>query len=180
MNVVERVLNGLVVYENRQFPDNRGYFEEYFNLAKFKESGLDFKFVQVNHSRSLPGVIRGLHFQNEPAQAKLVGVTRGRIWDVAVDVRVGSPTRGQYFGVELSGENGRLLFIPAGFAHGFYVLGTEPADVLYLVDSFYNAKTEQGLRWNDEDLKIPWPLDRDPIVSERDRAQISWREFNKA
>lgn len=174
MDIIDRALNGLVVCANRQFADNRGFFEEYFNLNKFHDAGLDFNFVQVNHSRSMPGVVRGLHFQNDPAQAKLVGVVRGRVWDVAVDVRPNSPTRGQHFGVELSAENGQLLFIPAGFAHGFCVRGNEPADMLYLVDCFYNAKTEGGIRWNDETLAIPWPLDRDPIISDRDKALPSW------
>ena len=171
MKVIERALDGLIVFELRKFHDDRGFFEEFFNLDKFAGAGVDRQFMQLNHSRSNPNVLRGLHYQNDPPQAKLVGVITGRIWDVAVDLRPGSPTRGRHFATELSEENGRHLWIPAGFAHGFYVLGSTPADVIYQVDNPYNPASEAGLAWNDEALAIPWPLRGDPIVSAKDQAQ---------
>lgn len=171
MNALERALDGLILFETRKFADDRGFFEEFFNQ---KTSGLNERFVQVNHSRSVPGVVRGLHYQNTPPQGKFVGVIRGRIWDVAVDIRDNSPTRGQHFGRELSETNGRLLWIPAGFAHGFCCLGDEPADVIYLVDNVYNPAGEAGIRWDDPTLRIPWPLDRPAVVSAKDQAQPGW------
>ena len=173
MNVVERALDGLMVVQNRQFADERGFFQEYFAEAK---SGLGRHFVQMNHSRSKPGVVRGLHYQHSPGQGKLVGVIRGRIWDVAVDIRRDSPTRGRHFALELSDANARMLWIPPGFAHGFCVLGEEDADVMYLVDQPYNGKTEGGIRWNEPALALPWPVER-PIVSARDQAGLSWEAY---
>lgn len=174
MNLIERALNGLALVENRKFSDSRGFFEEFFNLEKFTGVAGEFKCVQVNHSRSRPGVLRGLHYQLDPAQGKFVGVIRGRIWDVAVDIRPASPTRGQYFAAELSDANSRMLWIPAGFAHGFYVMGDEDADVIYLVDNLYNPKTEGGVRWDDPDLAIEWPVSAAssavPIVSDKDQS----------
>jgi dTDP-4-dehydrorhamnose 3,5-epimerase len=132
--------------------------------------------VQDNHSLSKPGVLRGLHFQTQPSQGKLVGCSRGRIWDVAVDLRPHSQSYGKWYSAELSAENGRLLWIPSGFAHGFCVLGDEPADVQYKVDAFYNPKMEFGIRWDDPDLQIPWPI-KNPIVSERDSALPSFADY---
>jgi dTDP-4-dehydrorhamnose 3,5-epimerase len=146
------------------------------NLERFWELGLPTQFYQDNHSRSLPGVLRGLHYQRRPAQGKVVGVTRGRIWDVAVDLRTQSPTFGQSIGLELSDENGLALWIPPGFAHGFCVLGAEPADVFYKVDAPYNPAGEGGIRWNDADLAISWPMS-DPIVSERDLHSESFAAY---
>ncbi|MGE0525494.1 MAG: dTDP-4-dehydrorhamnose 3,5-epimerase [Bdellovibrionales bacterium] len=177
MRVIESALDGLVVFENKRFADERGFFEEFFNQTQFGSAVAARGFVQVNHSHSLPGVIRGLHFQLTPPQGKLVGVIAGRIWDVAVDIRTGSPTLGRHFAAELSAENGRMLWIPAGFAHGFCVMGDSPADVLYLVDEIYNPRGESGILWNDSDLNVPWPLGGEPIVSARDRRQPSWSEF---
>jgi len=142
---------------------------ERFHAADFRGLGLPVAFVQDNHSRSHPRVLRGLHYQDDPPQGKLVGVTRGRIWDVAVDVRPGSPTFAQSFALELNDTDGRLFWIPAGFAHGFCVLGDEPADVMYKVDAPYNPRTERGILWRDADLAIKWPV-ADPIVSDRDAA----------
>jgi dTDP-4-dehydrorhamnose 3,5-epimerase len=162
-------VKGLLLIELPMWRDERGFFVERFHATGFQALGLPAAFVQDNHSRSLPGVLRGLHYQNGPPQGKLVGVTRGRIWDVSVDIRPDSPTFGRSVGIELSDENGRLLWIPGGFAHGFCVLGQEPADVLYKVDTPYNPAREGGIFWGDADLAIQWPVDR-PIVSARDEA----------
>ena len=123
-----------------------------------------------------PGVLRGIHYQHRPAQGKLVGVIRGRIWDVAVDLRADSPTYGQHYHVELSDLNGRLLWMPAGFGHGFCVLGDEAADVLYKVDAPYDATGEGGIHWADPDLAIPWPV-RAPIISTRDQGLASFAAY---
>jgi dTDP-4-dehydrorhamnose 3,5-epimerase len=121
-------------------------------------------------------VLRGLHYQHTPPQGKLVGVLRGQIFDVAVDIRPDSPTYGQYIGVELTDRNGKVLWIPAGFAHGFCVLGDEPADVLYRADALYGPRGEGGIAWNDPDLAVPWPISN-PIVSDRDRAMPSFASY---
>jgi dTDP-4-dehydrorhamnose 3,5-epimerase len=162
-------LAGLLLIALPIWRDERGFFVERFHLAGFSARNVPTTFVQDNQSRSMPGVLRGLHFQDGPPQGKLVGVTRGRIWDVVVDIRSDSPTFGHSAGIELSDENGRLLWIPGGFAHGFCVLGDEPADLLYKVDTPYNPAREGGIFWGDEDLAIQWPVDQ-PIVSPRDAA----------
>ena len=167
MKLQSTELNGLKVVELKVHGDERGFFVERYREDLFAQMGLPTHFAQDNHSRSAPGVLRGLHFQTEPLQGKLVGVARGRIWDVAVDVRKGSPTFGKSFGLELSDTNGRLLWIPSGFAHGFCVLGDGPADVVYKVDSLYNAKTDAGIAWNDPALSIQWPI-QNPTISGRD------------
>jgi len=169
-------LAGLLLIELKIWGDERGFFVERFQLAAFEALGLPTTFLQDNHSRSAPGVLRGLHFQNDPEQGKLVGVVRGRIWDVVVDIRSGSPTFGQHVGVELSDMNGRLLWIPPQFAHGFCVLGEEPADILYKVDAPYSPATEGGIFWGDADLSIKWPVDG-PAVSGRDQRLPSFAEF---
>ena len=178
MKVSSVELEGLKVVELDVWKDSRGFFLERFHVEKFKAAGLSVDFVQDNHSRSLPGVLRGLHYQLEPAQSKLVGVLRGRIWDVAVDIRSGSKTFGKSFGVELSDENAKLLWIPAGFAHGFCVLGDEPADVFYKVNGLYNAKTESGFRWNDPEVAIQWPI-QNPAISARDLELPSFSSCKK-
>ena len=160
-------LSGLVLVTPNLYRDGRGFFLERFNKAEFAKHGLPTEFYQDNHSRSLPGVLRGMHFQRDPAQGKLIGVTRGQIWDVAIDLRNGSATFGHHLGITLSADSGQMLWIPAGFAHGFCVLGDESADVLYKVDARYNPATECGIRWDDPDLAINWPLAK-PIVSDRD------------
>lgn len=176
---VERLpLDGLVLITPQIYRDERGFFIERFQRDRFREHGLPTEFVQDNHSRSLPGVLRGLHFQSDPGQGKLIGVVRGRIWDVAVDIRPASPTFGKSFGIELSDENGLLLWIPAGFAHGFCTLGDDPADVLYKVDAPYRPAGEGGLHWADPDLAIAWPI-RDPIVSARDEKLSSFAEYRQ-
>jgi dTDP-4-dehydrorhamnose 3,5-epimerase len=176
MNVTWLDLAGLALIHLPVHRDGRGFFVERFKESAFAEKGLPTRFVQDNHSRSNPRVLRGLHFQYEPAQSKLVGVLRGRIWDVAVDIRSASPTFGKHFGVELTGDSGLLMWIPAGFAHGFCILGDEPADVLYKVDVPYNPRGEAGLHWADPDLAISWPI-RQPLVSERDGRLQSFAEY---
>jgi dTDP-4-dehydrorhamnose 3,5-epimerase len=161
-------LPGLVLISPTIHRDARGFFMERFNRDRFWELDLPTHFVQDNHSRSFPGVLRGMHFQRDPAQGKLIGVSRGEIWDVAVDLRPDSPTFGKCLGISLNADSGQMLWIPAGFAHGFCVLGEEPADVCYKVDALYNPATEGGIRWDDPDLAIAWPLPK-PIVSDRDK-----------
>jgi dTDP-4-dehydrorhamnose 3,5-epimerase len=168
MKITNTFIEGLKVVELDIYKDSRGFFVERFNKKSFQEIGIPCEYIQDNFSQSSPGVIRGLHYQNNPAQAKLVGCVRGNIWDVAVDIRKDSPTFGQYFGIELSGENGKLLYIPAGFAHGFCVLGNELADVSYKVDGIYNKAGEGGIIYNDPTLKIDWPV-KNPIVSDKDK-----------
>jgi dTDP-4-dehydrorhamnose 3,5-epimerase len=176
MKVTRLDIEGVLLIELVVHGDTRGFFVERFQAERFAEQGLPSRFVQDNHSRSTPGVLRGLHYQHTPAQGKLVGVTRGRIWDVAIDVRPDSPTFGRMVGAELSDMNGRLLWIPAGFAHGYCVLGDEPADLLYKVDALYNPKGEGGIAWDDPELAVPWPIS-DPIISDRDRAMQSFEEY---
>jgi dTDP-4-dehydrorhamnose 3,5-epimerase len=176
MIVQDCKLSGLKVIQLKVHGDSRGFFVERFNHDSFVAAGLPVNFIQDNHSRSAPGILRGLHYQYEPGQGKLVGVIRGRILDVAVDIRPGSPTYGQYEAEELSSDNGRLLWIPAGFAHGFCVLGDEPADVLYKVTAPYNPAGEGGIRYDDPDLAVSWPL-TDPQISERDKNLPSWKEY---
>jgi dTDP-4-dehydrorhamnose 3,5-epimerase len=178
MTAVELGIDGLLVIELAVHADDRGFFVERFQTDRFAALGLPGRFVQDNHSRSRPRVLRGLHYQCGPAQGKLVGVTRGRVWDVAVDLRPGSPTFGRHAGVELSGENGRLLWVPPGFAHGFCVLGDEPADVLYKVDGAYNPAGEGGVHWADRDLAIRWPV-ADPVVSPRDHRLESFARYRE-
>ena len=171
-------LPGLKLIELKIYGDDRGFFTERYVEERFAGYGLPERFVQDNHSRSKPGVIRGLHYQTDPAQGKLVGVIRGKIWDVAVDLRKDSPTYGKWEAFELSDENGRLLWIPAGFAHGFCVLGNEDADVMYKVDAAYSPKTEGGILYSDPDLKIEWPV-RDPIVSGKDKVLPGFANYAK-
>lgn len=160
---------GLRLFEGTVYRDDRGFFTERYRQDRLAEHGIRETFVQDNHSRSLPRVLRGLHFQTDPAQGKFMSVLHGRIFDVAVDLRKSSPTYGRWFGTELSDENARSLWIPFGFAHGFCVLGNEPADVYYKVTGAYNPKTEGGLRWDDPSVGIAWPVS-DPLLAPRDRA----------
>lgn len=175
-------LAGLQLLELKIHRDDRGYFVERYKTDWSDSYGLP-KFVQDNHSLSHPGVVRGLHYQSAPAaQGKLIGVVRGRIWDVVVDIRATSPTFGQWEAVELSADDGRLLWIPAGFAHGFCVLGSEEADVTYKVDQQYHAATEGGLRWNDADLNIDWPVAQmigEPLVSIKDQALPTFSSYRE-
>jgi dTDP-4-dehydrorhamnose 3,5-epimerase len=158
------------------FADNRGCFSERYHAQRFAEHGITENFVQDNWSHSKPGVIRGLHFQHTPMQGKLVGCTRGRVLDIAVDIRPTSPNFCKHVAVELSQENATLLWIPAGFAHGFCVLGDEPADVVYKLTAHYNASGEQGVAYNDPAFDIDWPI-KNPIISARDQAQPTLAEL---
>lgn len=162
-------IQGLVIYEPMVFEDSRGFFFESFNEKIFAREGVTRPFVQDNQSRSNYGVIRGLHYQLSPhAQSKLVRVLSGKILDVAVDIRKGSPTYGRHFAVELSAENKKQLYIPHGFAHGFSVL-SEIADVLYKCDAFYSKESEGGIRYNDPILQIDWKIPAGKeVVSEKD------------
>ncbi|OFZ80288.1 MAG: dTDP-4-dehydrorhamnose 3,5-epimerase [Bdellovibrionales bacterium RIFOXYD1_FULL_53_11] len=178
MKVRDFELPGLKLIELDVYRDSRGFFVERFNELQFAASALPGVFRQDNHSRSVPGVVRGFHYQYDPPQSKLVGVVRGRIWDVAIDMRKDSPTFGKYAAIELSGDNGLLLWIPFGFAHGFCVIGDEPADVFYKVDNIYRAPGETGVRWNDPDVGVRWPVER-PVVSPRDAALPSLKDARR-
>lgn len=165
----------VIAIQRVPYRDHRGFFAEIYRRSEFEAHGIRGPFVQVNHSRSVRGVLRGLHYQKPPAaQAKLVTVLRGEIFDVAVDIRRGSPTYGRWVGTVLSGEDGRMLYIPEGFAHGFCVL-SEVADVLYEVTAEYAPELERGIRWDDPDIGIQWPIS-DPILSEKDAALPLLRE----
>jgi dTDP-4-dehydrorhamnose 3,5-epimerase len=163
---LETRLDGPVLLEPEVHGDERGFLVETFSAAAWAEAGVDAEFVQDNHSRSGAGILRGLHFQTDPGQAKLVRCLRGRIWDVAVDLRRGSDTFGQWEGHELDDVAHRQLFVPVGFAHGFCVL-SDVADVHYKISSYYDPATEAGIAWDDPEVAVEWPLE-DPQVSERD------------
>lgn len=160
-------LSGVLVLEPRVFGDDRGFFLESYNQRTFAEAGITESFVQDNHSYSAKNVVRGLHYQIENAQGKLVRVITGAIFDVAVDMRRSSPTFGKWFGLELSGENKLMLWIPRGFAHGFRVV-SENVHVLYKATDFYSPQSERTVRWDDPSLNIDWRLDGEPIVSPKD------------
>ena len=157
MKLIPTKLEGVVILEPRVFGDERGLFMERWNQKTFAELGLDLQFVQDNHSRSRQGILRGLHYQLQNPQGKLVRVTQGRVYDVAVDIRKSSSTFGQWVGVELSADNHRMFWVPAGFAHGFYVM-SESADFQYKCTHFYAPEHERCIRWNDPTLAIDWPL----------------------
>jgi len=158
---------GLVLIQPQVFEDGRGFFMETYKIPDFAAAAIDANFVQENHSRSAGGVLRGLHYQNPPfAQGKLLRVIKGEIFDVAVDIRKGSPTWGKWLGIILSEQNKNMLYIPAGFAHGFCVL-SDIAEVIYKTTNLYSPESEAGIIWNDPDLNIKWPV-KDPILSEKD------------
>lgn len=161
-----------------KFEDERGWFVERYHEEKLAALGFDVHFVQDNHSRSHPGVLRGIHFQNDPEQGKLVGVTHGAIYDVAVDLRPASVSFGQYVGVELDAESPKLLWVPPGFGHGFCVIGGAQADVTYKVSGRYNPQGEGGIRYDDPDLAIRWPAGA-TTISARDRALPYFRDYQK-
>jgi dTDP-4-dehydrorhamnose 3,5-epimerase len=171
-------LDDVVLLEPEVHGDARGFMVETYRRDTWADLGIDVEFVQHNHSRSSRGTLRGLHFQTEPGQAKLVRCARGRIFDVAVDLRRNSPTYGQWEGHELDDETHRQLFVPAGFGHGFAVLSDE-ADVTYLLSSTYDPDTESGIAWDDPTVGVEWPID-DPLLSERDKAAPKLAEVAKA
>lgn len=167
MHLIRTPLDGLLVLEPRVHADERGFFFESFNERTFRRLGIDDVWRQDNHARSLRGVLRGLHYQRGPGQAKLVRCVRGRIWDVAVDIRPDSPTFRQWYGLELSEENKKILYVPTGFAHGYCVL-SDLADVLYKCSTLYDPDLETGFAWNDPTVAVDWPL-TDPLLSPRDQ-----------
>jgi dTDP-4-dehydrorhamnose 3,5-epimerase len=176
MEFVETKLKGVVVIKPKVFEDPRGYFYESYNQSTFKQAGLDLNFVQDNQSLSQKGVLRGLHLQNNPwAQGKLVRVISGAVFDVAVDIRKSSPTYGQWFGVELSGKNKWMMYIPEGFAHGFLTLEDNTV-FSYKCTNFYNKASEDCLLWNDPDIGIDWNV-TSPLLSEKDLQGKPLREF---
>ena len=166
MNIKETGLKGVLILEPDVFPDERGFFLETFNSARYQDAGICVNFVQDNVSFSKKGVLRGLHFQHPQSQGKLVQVLSGQVFDVAVDIRIGSPTFGQWESFELSDANHRQIYIPPGFAHGYCVI-SETAIFSYKCTDFYNPATEGGIIWNDPELNIDWPI-REPILSPKD------------
>lgn len=166
MKVLETELPGVLIVEPDRFGDSRGFFQEIWHESRYREAGIPGPFVQDNMSLSARGVLRGLHFQNPHGQGKLVYVLRGEVFDVAVDIRVGSPTFGKWMGANLSADNGRQLYIPAGFAHGFCVT-SESALFAYKCTDFYNPQAEGAVRWDDPAIGIDWPA-ADPAVSAKD------------
>jgi dTDP-4-dehydrorhamnose 3,5-epimerase len=170
MNIIETPLPGVVLIEPKVFGDARGFFMESWNRKAFAEAGLDVDFVQDNHSRSARGVLRGLHYQLNAPQGKLVRVVSGAVFDVAVDLRRSSPHFGRWTGYELSAENRRMLWIPPGFGHGFLVL-SEHADFLYKTTAYYAPQWDRGIRWNDPAIGVAWPLDGEPVLSAKDAVQ---------
>jgi dTDP-4-dehydrorhamnose 3,5-epimerase len=170
MIVKETGIEGLLILEPKVFKDRRGFFYESYHKEEFSRHDIGYEFIQDNQSRSSIGVIRGLHFQKEPyAQAKLVRVTEGAIFDVVVDIRPGSPSYGLWFGIELSAENFLQLMIPGGFAHGLSIL-SDQATVQYKCDQYYRPESESGIRFDDPDLQIDWRIDPEKaVISEKDR-----------
>lgn len=169
MQIIETFIQGLKVVEPKVFGDHRGWFMETYNEEIFQKAGIDIRFVQDNQSFSATkGTLRGLHYQLNPkAQTKLVRCTKGAIFDVAVDIRKGSPTFGKGFGIELSAENKKQLLIPQGFAHGFMTI-TDDVEVQYKVDNLYAPDCDRGISWNDPEIGIEWPLEITPVLSEKD------------
>jgi len=177
MKFIATPLRDVYLLEPRVFGDQRGFFMETWNLDTFRAAGFDLNFVQDNHSRSARGILRGLHFQMEHTQGKLVRVTAGEVFDVAVDLRRSSPTLGQWYGVSLSAENQRMLWVPPGFAHGFYVT-SEYADFIYKCTDVYHPASEKTLAWNDATVGIEWPVPagETPQLSAKDAQGLSWAD----
>ena len=169
MKVIETDIPDVKIIEPAVFGDERGFFMETWNQNKFEDlvTGKPTKFVQDNHSKSKKGILRGLHYQTENTQGKLVRVVSGEVFDVAVDIRKDSTTFGQWVGVYLSAENKRQLWIPEGFAHGFYVISDE-AEFVYKCTDYYNPSAEISIAWNDSNIKVDWPLSNEPVLSEKD------------
>jgi dTDP-4-dehydrorhamnose 3,5-epimerase len=179
LKVTTTPLSGVLILEPKVFGDARGFFFESYNENAMHDAGIRERFVQDNHSYSAKNVIRGLHYQIRPhAQGKLVRVAVGEVFDVAVDLRRSSPTFGKWYGVRLSGENFKMLWIPPGFAHGFQAL-SDGAHVLYKATDFYHPECERTLAWNDPEVGIDWPLDGEPVVSAKDRQGSSFQDAEK-
>ncbi|AOE87988.1 dTDP-4-dehydrorhamnose 3,5-epimerase [Pseudomonas sp. TCU-HL1] len=176
MKAIPTAIPDVLILEPRVFGDERGFFFESFNARTFAEAtGVQREFVQDNHSKSQRGVLRGLHYQLQQAQGKLVRVVQGEVFDVVVDVRRSSPTFGRWVGVHLSAENKRQIWIPEGFAHGFLVL-SEYAEFLYKTTDYYAPEHERCIRWDDPDLAIDWPLSEAPQLSAKDKAGINFKD----
>lgn len=175
MNVIKTKLQGVFIIKPNVFGDTRGFFKECFQATNYRDAGINHDFVQDNYSRSYKGVLRGLHFQIEKPQGKLVSCPRGAVFDVVVDIDCSSRTFGQYVGIELSESNHYQLFIPPGYAHGFCVL-TDIADFQYKCTNYYDHNDEGGLIWNDPDVAIKWPLDH-PILSDKDAKLPTLKEM---
>lgn len=172
-------IEGLVLIKPKVFGDNRGFFIESYKKSDFVKNGIDCEFVQDNHSKSTKGVLRGLHYQAEPkTQAKLIRCSKGKIYDVAVDLRPNSKTFGKWVRVELSEENKYMFFIPKGFAHGFVVLSDE-AEILYKTDNEFSQEHDRGLLWCDENINIDWNIDFEPILSDKDKIQPKLTEIKE-
>ncbi|EGQ9613084.1 dTDP-4-dehydrorhamnose 3,5-epimerase [Vibrio cholerae] len=178
MKVIETDIPDVKIIEPTVFGDERGFFMETWNQKRFEElvTGKSTQFVQDNHSKSKKGILRGLHYQTENTQGKLVRVVSGEVFDVAVDIRKNSPTFGKWVGVYLSAENKRQLWIPEGFAHGFYVT-SEEAEFVYKCTDYYNPKAELSLRWDDIALNINWPISNRPILSQKDEQALTLNDF---
>jgi dTDP-4-dehydrorhamnose 3,5-epimerase len=178
MKVIDTAIPDVKIIEPTTFGDSRGFFMETWSKKQFETlvSGRETEFVQDNHSKSKKGILRGLHYQSENTQGKLVRVVSGEVFDVAVDIREGSPTFGQWVGEYLSAENKRQLWVPEGFAHGFYVT-SEEAEFVYKCTDYYNPQAEVSILWNDSDLNIAWPFLADPALSEKDRSALTFEEF---
>lgn len=176
----KQIIPDVVLITPKVFGDNRGFFLESYKKTDFYAHGISVEFNQDNHSRSTKGVLRGLHYQAKPyQQAKIVRCIRGRIFDVAVDIRPDSPSYGQYVKVELSEENKQMLYIPAGFAHGFVVL-SDVAEINYKASGEYAPQADRGILWNDPDINVDWGIDFTPILSDKDRKQPRFVDINKA
>jgi len=172
-------IEDVILVKPKVFGDNRGFFMESYKKSDFYENGIAVEFNQDNHSKSTKGVLRGLHYQAKPyGQAKLVRCSKGRIYDVAVDIRPNSKTFGQYVKVELSEDNKQMLFIPEGFAHGFVAL-TDEVELLYKASGEYAPQADRGVLWSDKDINIDWEIDFEPILSEKDKVQPKLAEINK-
>lgn len=172
-------IEDVILVKPKVFGDNRGFFMETYKKSDFFENGITVEFNQDNHSKSTKGVLRGLHYQAKPyGQAKLVRCSKGKIYDVAVDIRTNSKTFGQYIKVELSEENKHMLFIPEGFAHGFVALSDE-VEILYKASGEYNPNADRGILWSDKDINIDWEIDFEPILSEKDKKQPSLKDINR-
>lgn len=179
MQAIKTSIPDVVIFEPKVFGDERGFFYESFNAKVFEQAtGLSIDFVQDNHSKSAKNVLRGLHYQTAHTQGKLVRVTQGEVFDVAVDLRLSSSTFGQWVGERLSADNKRMLWVPAGFAHGFLVL-SETAEFLYKTTDFYSPEHEVSIRWNDADIGIEWPLDSAPSLSGKDSAGMTFSDASK-
>lgn len=175
----KQTIEDVILVKPKVFGDNRGFFMESYKKSEFFENGIAIEFNQDNHSKSTKGVLRGLHYQAYPhGQAKLVRCSKGRIYDVAVDIRPTSLTFGKYVKVELSEENKHMLYIPIGFAHGFVALSDE-VELLYKASGEYSPQADRGLLWNDKDINIDWDIDFEPLLSEKDKIQPTLKEINK-